>query len=102
MKVIHKKLPRHVAAAGEFFVSGKPSSLGLRGRHGVVFGAVALAELVHTTRRIEHYVLAQIAQELGLAESTGQNHKSQISRLVGLAGVYQLKIFAGSVAHLLP
>ncbi len=44
----------------------------------------------------------QIAQELGLAESTGQNHKSQISRLVGLAGVYQLKIFAGSVAHLLP
>ncbi len=44
----------------------------------------------------------RIAQELGLAESTVQNHKSQISRLVGLAGVYQLKIFAGSVAHLLP
>lgn len=44
----------------------------------------------------------QIAQELGLAESTVQNHKSQISRLVGLAGVYQLKIFAGSIAHLLP
>lgn len=43
----------------------------------------------------------QIAHQLNLSQSTVQNHKERISKLVGLKGVYQLKIFSGSVAHLL-
>ena len=43
----------------------------------------------------------QIAQQLTIAESTVQNQKLLMSGKLGLDGVYQLKIFAGSVAHLL-
>jgi len=43
----------------------------------------------------------QIAQEMRIAESTVRHHKEEISKAIGLAGVYQLKVFAGSVAHLL-
>lgn len=43
----------------------------------------------------------QIAHQLGISQSTVQNHKEHISKLVGLKGVYQLKIFAGSVAQFL-
>lgn len=43
----------------------------------------------------------QIAQELKIAESTVCHHKEELTGLLGLSGVYQLKIFAGSVAYLL-
>ena len=43
----------------------------------------------------------QIAQEMKIAEPTVRHHKEEISKLLGLPGTYQLKIFAGSVAHLL-
>lgn len=49
----------------------------------------------------EGYTSKQIAHQLGISQSTVQNHKEHISKLVGLKGVYQLKIFAGSVAQFL-
>ncbi len=47
------------------------------------------------------YTSRQIAIELAIAEPTVRHHKEQISELVGLPGVYQLKLFVGSIAHLL-
>lgn len=49
----------------------------------------------------EGHTAKQIGLQLGIAQSTVQNHKEHISKLVGLKGVYQLKIFAGSVAQFL-
>ena len=43
----------------------------------------------------------QIAAELGIAAPTVQNLKYQISHKAGLDGVFQLKIFAGSIASFL-
>ena len=47
------------------------------------------------------FTARQIAQELDIAESTVRHHKEEISKTAGLAGVYQLKVFAGSITHLL-
>lgn len=47
------------------------------------------------------YTSRQIAQELAIAEPTVRHHKEQITELVGLPGVYQLKFFVSSIAHLL-
>jgi len=43
----------------------------------------------------------QIAREMGIVEATVRHHKEEVSKLLGLDGVYQLKSFAGSVAYLL-
>lgn len=50
---------------------------------------------------IKGFTARQIAQELKIAEATVRHHKEEISKLLELSGVYQLKIFAGSIAHLL-
>ena len=47
------------------------------------------------------YTARQIALEINIAEATARHHKEEISRLLGLEGAHQLKIFAGSIAHLL-
>lgn len=49
----------------------------------------------------EGHTSKQIAHQLGISQSTVQNLKEHISKLVGLKGVYQLKVFAGSVAQFL-
>lgn len=43
----------------------------------------------------------QIAIDLGVAESTIKTHKERLSQLAGLKSLAQLKILAGSIAHLL-
>ncbi len=43
----------------------------------------------------------QIGLEMNIAEATVRHYKEEISKLLGLSGTHQLKIFAGSVAHLL-
>lgn len=47
------------------------------------------------------YTSRQMAAELHIAEPTVRHHKEQIAELVGLQGTYMLKLFVGSVAHLL-
>ena len=47
------------------------------------------------------FTARQMALELDIAEATVRHHKEEISKVLGLSGMYQLKIFAGSVAYLL-
>ena len=47
------------------------------------------------------FTARQMALELNIAEATVRHHKEEISKVLGLSGMYQLKIFAGSVAYLL-
>lgn len=88
-----KNSPNTVTVLGEFSYEQKTSAnLRLRSRYGVVFGAVALAELVHAAGRIEQYVLARIER---VRLRANFNLDERIGLAFELDGVFGLNRGAG-------